>query len=213
MNDCVVTLPPEDDLKIQSRLTINGVIARESNTPFSIEAGKQFVYLCLWHCKNPFVDLPRIKFQTQLGNRQLEVSFAIPLLPSYFLKAPNTELDAAKFITFWKRFAEEAGPTLYKLPQVSDKEHLIGVLTRVMKMSIVKEVDKEPGNIYVAAVYHTITRQENGQFKTIPCFFRFETKPNMPMVRITAHAGTKAVSQGILNSLTLILNAVEHKKN
>jgi len=212
MNDTVVTLPPEDDLKIQSRLTINGVIARESNTPFPIESGKQFVYLSLWHCKNPFTDLPKIKFHTQSGSRQLETTFAIPLLPSYFLKAPNTELDASKFIAFWKRFAEEVGPSVYKLPQVGDKDQIISVLTKIMKMQIVKEVDKEAGNIYAAAVYHTITRTDNGQFKTIPCFLRIETKPGMPLLRITAHAGTKPVSQAIINSLTLILNAQEQVK-
>jgi len=214
MNDAVVTLPPEDgDLKIQFRLTINGVIARESNTPFPIEGGKQFVYLSLWHCKNPFTDLPKIKFHTQHGNRQLETTFAIPLLPSYFLKAPNTELDASKFIAFWKRFAEEVGPVVYKTPQAADKDEIISVLTKVMKMQIVKEVDKEAGNIYAAAVYHTITRTENGQFKTIPCFLRIETKPNMPLLRLTAHAGAKSVSQGLITSLTLLLNAQEHKKN
>jgi len=212
MNDTIVTLPPEDELKIQSRLTINGVIARESNTPFSIEPGKQFVYLSLWHCKNPFTDLPKIKFQTQHGNRQLEGNFAIPLLPSYFLKAPSTELDASKFIAFWKRFAEEVGPMVYKLSQVGDKDSIVSVLTKIMKMQIVKDVDKEPGNIYAAAVYHTITRTENQQFKTIPCFLRIETKPNIPLLRITAHAGIKSVSQAIINSLTLILNAQEHKK-
>jgi len=128
------------------------------------------------------------------------------------MKAPAAELDAGKFVGFWKRFVDEVGPSVYKLPATIDREELSRILTKVMKMTLVTGVDKEPGNLYAAAVFHTVTRSENGQPVTIPCFLRIETKPGIPLIRFTAHSGHKLVSQGLAASVVSITSAQEHKR-
>jgi len=78
-----------------------------------------------------------------------------------------------------------------------------------MRMSLIENVDKEPNNLYAAGVFHTTTKNESGQPVTMACFLRIETKPNMALVRVTAHAGHKSVSVALISSFALLMGGTE----
>jgi hypothetical protein len=74
---------------------------------------------------------------------------------------------------------------------------------------IVPNVEKVGDNFVGAGTFHTATKAANGTNVTMPCLVRLETKPNIPMIRITVHSGHPSVSESLLHSISTILNAKE----
>jgi len=117
-----------------------------------------------------------------------------------------------KFVGFWKKYENEVGPSVYRSPVPVDKDAFGELLTKVMKMALISGVDKEAGNLYAAGQFNTIAKNETGQPLTVPCFLRIETKPNIPLFRITAHSNHKLVSSALVSAFAYVSGSVENKK-
>lgn len=69
-----------------------------------------------------------------------------------------------------------------KLNTVMNVDEFKEVLVNGLNASIMEGVDKNPANIWASATMNTPTTK-------MPVVLRVETKPNMPVVRITVHSG------------------------
>ena len=77
-------------------------------------------------------------------------------------------MDAAKYISVWKKNGNEVGPQVWKTAGVISVPQFKSVLTETMKMTLVEGVDNSATNLYAAAIFHTATKNAAGH-----CWLQF----------------------------------------
>jgi hypothetical protein len=140
--------------------------------------------------------------------RSHRLSLSLPLYLSTF--TVPTSLDGAAFVGAWTKYGNELQATRKTIDgSVATPAMVTERLAAVGKLFVVQGVEKTPDNVVAAGTFHTATKNAAGTYVTMPCLVRVETKPNVPMFRITVHSGHATVSEALMQSITTVLNAKE----
>lgn len=84
------------------------------------------------------------------------------------------------------------------------------LLKNVGHLFLVQGLEKSGDNLVAAGTFHTATKNAaTGANVTMPCLVRVETKPNVPMFRISVHSGHSTVSEALLHTVTEVLRSKE----
>ncbi len=76
-------------------------------------------------------------------------------------------------------------------------------------MAVIPSVEKTSDNFVASGIFHTATKNAHGQNVTMPCLLRVETKPGVPMFRVTVHTGHQTVSEALIHAITAVTGAQE----
>jgi len=177
---------------------------------FEVPPKKQVVHFFLVHCYKPFKGPLHVDIRFTYLNKPHTLSLALPIYLSTFI-AP-TQLEGAAFVTAWTKYGNELqgtrktadGASVLTPAQVDER------LAQAGHLFLVQGVEKSSDNLVAAGLFHTATKQaQTGANVTMPCLVRVETKPGVPMLRITVHSGHATVSDALMHTITDILNLKE----
>lgn len=136
------------------------------------------------------------------------LTLSLPLYLSTFIVP--TQLDGASFVGAWTKYGNELIGTRKLIDGVAlTPTQVITALTSVAHLFVVQGVEKTAENVVAGGTFHTATKNAQGTNVTMPCLVRIETKPNIPMLRITVHSGHATVSDALLHTISAVLNAKE----
>jgi len=192
------SLPESDAYRMQVRPT----------EPFEVAPKKQVMHFFLVHCFKPFKGPININIKFNYLNKPQILDLSLPLFISSFT-AP-TSLDGAAFVHAWGKYGNEQQATRKSVDgSVVTVDAVKAALQEKAKLFIVQGVEKNNDNVVAAGTFHTATKNAAGAFVTMPCLVRVETKPNLPMFRLTVHSGHSTVSDALMHTITYLLNAKE----
>ena len=136
------------------------------------------------------------------------LSLSLPLFLSTFVVP--TSLEGAAFVGAWTKYGNELVGTrktvdgsVLNAAQVAEKLQSVGHLF------VVNGVEKNPENLVAAGTFHTATKNAAGANVIMPCLVRVETKPGVPIIRITVRSGHQTVSDALIHTVATVLNTRE----
>jgi len=171
---------------------------------FAIKPREQVMHLFLWHCMKPFGTSPSIKLKFTCENKVFQLVLRMPFLITSFV-TPE-EVKSTEFITHWQGSGHEImGVRKVGTPLTLDAFR--NTVSNVLHMKLIDGVEAgKPQNLCASGKFHTATKGADGQFVSIACYLRIETKEGVPMFRVTLHSGHAAVS----NALSEAVNKAFH---
>jgi len=180
------------------------------DSPFDVKPHEQFLHYFMWECLRPFNEAPMLKLQFTYDDQPQTVTFRMPVMMSNFVH--GNQMDAPSFSNAWKQYAVNEVMITLKAQQVVTTAIAIDAINNGLHMAIIIPTDNNPLNVFASGIFHTVTKDKNGNNVTMPCLIRIETKDNLSVFRVTIHSGHKGVSEGLMNSVQYIMQAVPLKK-
>jgi len=197
MDRLVVTPPAGEVFRVQQK----------PEEALTVAAKAQVLHYFLWHVRRPFNDTPVITLNFTVAGRPYSISLQTPLVLTTFVHPPATPFNPQSLVAAWGAMGNEV-KTMRKLSAVSDVEALKAALVpAAFHMQKVDGLEQTQDNIVAAGVFHTVTKDASGQYVTMACLLRLETRPNVDLVRVTIRAGHASVSDALLAAVSRILNA------
>ena len=137
------------------------------------------------------------------------LDLSLPIYLSTFVVP--TSLEGAAFVGAWTKYGNELQGTRKSLDGITalSASQVSTLLSTAGHLFVVAGVEKSADNVVAAGTFHTATKNAAGANVTMPCLVRVETKPGVPMFRITVHSGHQTVSDALMHTITAILNAKE----
>jgi len=160
----------------------------------------------LLHCFKPFKGPIPVECHFNYQGKPFTLHLYLPIAITTFI-VPTT-LDASQFVTAWSKYTNEV-IVMRKMDTVVDINKLQQQVQQALHMYIVPNVEKTNDNFVCVGTFHTATKSANGAYVTMPAMARFETKPGVPMFRLTVHSGHQSVSDALVNAITTVLAAKE----
>jgi len=180
------------------------------DAPFDVQPTAQELHSFMWECLRPFNDSPTLKLQFTYEDQPQSIAFRMPILMSHFIH--SQVLDSASFINSWKQYTSNELMLTLKVQQPVSVASITELLTNSLHMAPILGVESNPLNVYGSGVFHTVTKDKNGNNVSMVCLIRIETKENLSVFRVNIHAGHKGVSEGLMASVQTIMQAVPFKK-
>lgn len=202
--------------RLQSDLD-NAMLSSTNDDTFRIEyqpagnavaANKQAQRVSVWYCLKPFNTVPSFQFTFTHQGRHESIDILLPVTISTFMRP--VEMGAPKFIAGWTKVGNECGPALRNIAApvpLSGFQKILAGDSSHNFMALISSVDQVPDNLYSAGTFCAAPRAEGKPPITIPCLVRIETKPNMPVFRVTVRSGHRLVSEALLAYVTTVMNA------
>jgi len=188
MQKVSVQLPQQDSFKIQVKPDSKEL---DANGAFDVKPAQQLRHFFLWQNLSPWKELMKVKINFVWDQKPRSVVLTIPLTIST-LVAPSL-LEPPAFIAAWQQTSANEVWATRKIPKPLPVSDFKNVLTGPLHLNLIEGVDKNPANVWACGVI-------NGQTLTV----RIETKPNMPVFRVTVHSPSKALSDAYIGSVSAI---------
>jgi len=175
------------------------------DAPFDVKPSEQVLHLFMWEITRPFTEQPLLKIQFSHDDTPQMLSFRMPILTSHYVK-PKFD---GNFVDVWKSTTQNELMQTLRAPSVINAEGISAVLADFgMNMVIIPNVETNPLNVYAAGTFIASTKDKNGNMISMPVLARVETRDNLNVFRVTIHSGHKSLSEAIMASFTIVMNAV-----
>jgi len=173
--------------------------------PFAIKPREQVMHLFLWHCIKPFGGSPSIKLKFTCENKNFQLVLRYPFFLTSFVMPE--EVKSSEFISQWQAAGHEI-MAVRKVATALSLESFRNIVSSALHMKLIDGVEAgKPQNLCAAGKFHTATKGADGQFVSIACFLRIETKEGVPMFRVTVHSGHQAVSSALSEAVNKAFHA------
>jgi len=175
------------------------------DAPFDVKPNEQVLHLFMWEILRPFTEQPLLKIQFTYDDTPQMLSFRMPILTSHYVTA---KFDG-NFPHIWGNTIQNELMQTLRAPSVVTASGIADSLADFgMNMVIIPNVETNPFNVYAAGTFITSTKDKNGNPISMPVLARVETRDNLNVLRVTIRSGHKSLSEAIMASFTIVMNAV-----
>merc|ERR1740117_986405 len=163
---------------------------------FEVQPNKQVKQFLAWRVLRPFTEAPMVKINFKHQDKKQSLLLPLPFLASNFV-AP-APVSAAEFPTKWKEFAGNEEKQQLRLKSLLTVEQFKTRLAASTEFTVIEGLGGTD-NVFASGTMAVGSSQ-------MQCLLFVETKPNLPVMRVTAHCQHKLVSAACVESLSAIFD-------
>jgi hypothetical protein len=143
------------------------------------------------------------------STQHISIQLRFPVFTTTFV-VPNNNINAETYLPRWKELGNQAVAKL----QSSNKKYvqkstLFELIEKQLHMSVINGCDNDENNIYLYGTFMALRKDQGNQPGSISVdvMVRIETKPDLPLIRVTVNSGSTSLSTAIMRSIQLMLFA------
>lgn len=143
----------------------------------------------------PFDETPQITINFTLGKQSFSPVIYFPVISSKFIS--GAEIQPQPFVATWKSTSNEI-IEIFRSRNPIQIDSIRSLLQDGMGFYLVDGLDKNPAaNVVCSGTLTTATKNQQGEFISMPVFARVETNAAGQGFRITIRSGHKLVSEAV----------------
>jgi len=193
LTNLTVQCPPDDVVRVMCAPNQLPAVNPGPSTRLSLR----------WHCRKPFPVSPPIVLNFSYNGQPQSLSLHTPVHTCHFVSGVRCTRE--QFIGKWGSLAANQTQHLMNLTTALTVAQLAARIASALKLEVLTGIEPDPNNINCCGMFNSIGTQPNNTPIRMTVIVRIETKPGVPMLKVTLRTDHRSVNAAVLKSMELCL--------